>query len=277
MHEINAEAIFRGVSMLSKTFQKWETEKAGRQPFNPGQLAVFIEVATEMAAALKQAELLISHKHADGLVGALKQATPLSNGDVALEGMPLQFAYHHLQRLLSAIEDEAGLRLFVSVQSNAANLYAPENPGFGNDVAQKFSSIVYEIDEAGKCLALDRSTAAAFHAIRSLEAGIRALSRCLKIPDPTKAHERSWAKLLKSLKDEIDARWPTNTDRMSGDGEFFDNAYAALAAMQNPWRNATMHLDQKYTQEEAQHIYDTVRGFMARVASRMDEDGQPLA
>jgi hypothetical protein len=130
VHEVNAETIFRGVSMLSKTFQKWETEKAGRQPFNPGQLAVFIEAATEMAAALKQAELLISHKHAEGLVGALKKTTPLSNGNVALEGMPLQFAYHHLQRLLSAIEDEAGLRLFVSVQSNAANLYAPEKPAF---------------------------------------------------------------------------------------------------------------------------------------------------
>ena len=30
-----------------------------------------------------------------------------------------------------------------------------------------------------------------------------------------------------------------------GDGQTFDEMYATLAAMQNPWRNATMHLDQK--------------------------------
>lgn len=64
---------------------------------------------------------------------------------------------------------------------------------------------------------------------------------------------------------------------MSDDGEFFDNAYAALAAMQNPWRNATMHLDQQYTQEEARNILEIVRGFMRRLASRMDEDGKSFA
>jgi hypothetical protein len=64
---------------------------------------------------------------------------------------------------------------------------------------------------------------------------------------------------------------------MSGDGEFFDNAFAALAAMQNPYRNSTMHLDQKYTSEEASHIFEVVGGFMKKLASRMDEDGLPLA
>jgi hypothetical protein len=60
-------------------------------------------------------------------------------------------------------------------------------------------------------------------------------------------------------------------------GSFFDNAYAALAAMQNPWRNATMHLDQKYTADEADHMFGAVRGFMKKVASRCDEQGQPVA
>ena len=96
-------------------------------------------------------------------------------GSVVLKGMPLQLAYHHMSRLLAVIAEEGETRLFVSV--SVANLYAPTKPPFGNDVAQKFSSITYDVDEAGKCLALQRSTAAAFHAIRCLEAGIRALSR----------------------------------------------------------------------------------------------------
>ncbi|MGB8901471.1 MAG: hypothetical protein WCC90_20505 [Methylocella sp.] len=65
--------------------------------------------------------------------------------------------------------------------------------------------------------------------------------------------------------------------RSGGDAELFDNAYAALAGMQNPWRNSTMHLDQVYTPEDARHIFEIVGGFMRKLASRMDEDGLPLA
>jgi len=83
--------------------------------------------------------------------------------------------------------------------------------------------------------------------------------------------------MLRALKTEIERRWPTNSHRMSGDGEFFDNAYAMLAAIQNPWRNATMHLDQKYTLEEAEHIFVAVKGFMKKLAFRMDENGEPKA
>ena len=57
----------------------------------------------------------------------------------------------------------------------------------------------------------------------------------------------------------------------------FDEAYGALAGMQNPYRNSTMHLDDKYTPDEARHIFEVVKGFMARLAVRMDEQGAPLA
>jgi hypothetical protein len=104
------------------------------------------------------------------------------------------------------------------------------------------------------------------------------MSRCLGISDPTKAIDRTWGKVLRAIKDECDRRWPPNLVRIHGsDAELFDNAYAALAAMQNPWRNSTMHLDQKYTAEEARHIFEIVGGFMRKLASRMDENGHPLA
>jgi hypothetical protein len=64
---------------------------------------------------------------------------------------------------------------------------------------------------------------------------------------------------------------------MSGDGKIFDEIYGALSGMQNPYRNATMHLDQKYTCEEAGHILEAVKGLMARLAARMNENGEPFA
>lgn len=173
--------------------------------------------------------------------------------------------------------DEMGGRLLLVVPADRVVHYEQPVPPFGTEVATKFSAATYEIEEAAKCLALDRTSASAFHSIRCLEAGIRALSRSLQIPDPTKAKDRNWGMMLSTLKKAIDDKWPTSSHRLSGEGEFFENAYAALAAMQNPWRNATMHLDQKYTEEEAQHIFEIVRGFMRKLASRLDENGQPLA
>jgi hypothetical protein len=178
-----------------------------------------------------------------------------------------------LQRL---IDDMGGCRVLLLGERNAP-YFDPPTPHFGEEVATKFPSISYEIQEAGKCLALERSTAAAFHAIRCLEGGIRALSRCVGIPDPTKGADRSWFKLLAAIKREMDRRWPSSADRVTGDGHTFEVAYAALAGIQNPWRNATMHLDQKYTQEEARGIFDVVGGFMKRLAFRCDENGEPLA
>jgi hypothetical protein len=57
----------------------------------------------------------------------------------------------------------------------------------------------------------------------------------------------------------------------------FATVHAALAAMQNPYRNATMHLDHKYTDEDARHIFEMVKGLMMKIAERCDEDGNPKA
>jgi hypothetical protein len=83
--------------------------------------------------------------------------------------------------------------------------------------------------------------------------------------------------MLAAIKGELDRRWPTTNSRMSSDGRFFEEAYAALAAMQNPWRNATMHLDQIFTVEAAHDLFNLVGGFMRRIADRLDENGDPKA
>ena len=57
----------------------------------------------------------------------------------------------------------------------------------------------------------------------------------------------------------------------------FEALYVSLDAVKNPWRNATMHVENKYTDEEAEHIFFAVKGFMKRLTSRMDENGLPLA
>jgi hypothetical protein len=178
--------------------------------------------------------------------------------------------------IVTRARDQLQSRLFLGITGSQKELFTQPDPLFGKEVADRFPSASYEIEEAGKCLALDRSTASAFHSIRCLEAGLRAISRCLAIPDPTKGADRNWSKALRDINTQIDAKWP-KSGRLAGDGRFFEDVYAVLVAMQNPYRNSTMHLDQKYTGEEARHIYEMVKGFMRKLASRCDENGEPKA
>jgi hypothetical protein len=164
-----------------------------------------------------------------------------------------------------------------SLDAGSASFYSATSALFGNEVDKTFPSVAYEIEQGGKCYACDLSTAAAFHWIRTLEAGVRAMARCLGIPDPTTGRERNWSVLQKALKDAIDLRWPKSSGRISGDAQLFDKLYGSISGMQNPYRNETMHLSAKYTSPEALHIFELVKGLMQQIAARMDENGDPKA
>ena len=71
-------------------------------------------------------------------------------------------------------------------------------------------------------------------------------------------------------------RSPKET-RVSGDGPLFEKFYVVLEALQNPYRNETMHFDATYTKDEAEHLFQMVRGLMKQIAVRMDQEGSPAA
>jgi hypothetical protein len=73
----------------------------------------------------------------------------------------------------------------------------------------------------------------------------------------------------------MDKKWPNAADRMSGDGLTFDSLHASLAAIKSPYRDSTMHLEEKYTEEEARYVFEMVKGLMTKIAARMDEYGEP--
>ena len=166
----------------------------------------------------------------------------------------------------------------LALSSREGGFFDPKPPLFGAVFDDRFKSdAVFEVDEASKCFALGRPTACVFHLMRAMEVGIRATARCLQISDPIKPAERNWGFILRSLRVGIDAKWPNMTERASGDGALFEDLYVSLDAVKNPWRNATMHVEKKYTNDEAEHILIAVKGFMKKLANRMDENGEPFA
>jgi hypothetical protein len=164
-----------------------------------------------------------------------------------------------------------------ALEASRGGFYEPDEPLFGARVDAMFPSVADEIANGGKAYACELTTAATFHWIRCMEAGTRAMARCLGIPDPTKGRDRNWANLKANINAEIEKRWPASSGRMGGDAKLFDELIGSIGAMTNPYRNATMHFDSTYSAGEAMHIFELVKGLMQKVASRMDQDGLPMA
>ena len=198
-----------------------------------------------------------------------------------LHELHLSIKFNQIARSVESISqrlaDELTMTRAFVIEHEKQKYYDPAQPLFGNDVASKFLSVIFELDEGAKCLALGRPTACVFHLMRIMEIGVRAMARCLNVPDPTKPAERNWGHILNEIGRGILVKWPATANRIAGDGALFGELHASLDAVKNPWRNATMHVERKYTDDEAEHIFVAVKGFMMKLAFRCDENGDPKA
>lgn len=167
----------------------------------------------------------------------------------------------------------ADVKLFVLYPEEALFLNSADNLIELDGFSARFPNAAFEVEEAAKCAALGRYTAAVFHAMRMLEVGIRALSKRLGIPDPTKPAEKNWGNILRTIKGKIDETWPLNHRIAGSEGSEFDQLYATLDAVKNPWRNATMHVETIYAPHEALHILRCAAFFMRKLYELTDEEG----
>lgn len=241
------------------------------QPLDLSQIDVgpFLANLQELGEFLLKAELVVTKGFVDNIADILKKPFLASS---------LAKAY---QQLHATLQVEIDQKHFFYMSGSEKILFQPEedSPIFGNDVRNKFTSALFEIDEAAKCLALERSTAAVFHLMRVMEVGVYAASRCLSIPDPIRGADKNWGKILQKIRDERNLRNSATPKRWASfdDDAYFLDIYATLDTVKNAWRNTTMHVANKYTVEEAQNIFVAVRVFMMKLAKRMDEHGLPLA
>lgn len=185
------------------------------------------------------------------------------------------------QNLRDTLRKEMSQKCFFCLSDSEKALFQPDkdHPIFGVVVQNNFPSAIYEIDEAAKCLALDRSTATVFHLMRALERTLIAIRRCLNLPDSTDLRDRSWGLILRGLRQEVERR---NKEQGSSwgnleDQHFFSAVIGSMAAVKLAWRDPTMHVERNYLPHEAQEIFAAVRTLMQKVASRMDEEGMPKA
>jgi hypothetical protein len=137
-----------------------------------------------------------------------------------LKGRKVKISYQtladYIQGIAVTLRRELSLMKIYCLEPTKDSFFALEFSTFGPAFATAFPSAVFEIDEAGKCHALSRSTASVFHLMRAMEVGIGAVAACLQIPPPVKAADKNWGKFLKAIKDEMDDRSSSTPPRWGG-------------------------------------------------------------
>lgn len=125
------------------------------------------------------------------------------------------------------------------------------------DVIKQWPDTAYDIVEAGKCLALDRPTAAVFHLARIGERGLR--DACKKYLPPAYlplAGFETMGAYFRGIDDYAKpAPQPLGAVKLSEAAELF-------RPIKNIWRDDVMHCNAKYTEEEARVCYYAIQNML---------------
>jgi hypothetical protein len=190
------------------------------------------------------------------------------------------FRRHNFQWLIDQINIIEGLskkeiegKAFFYVPAERAKFWPKMSDPhiFGKAVGDAFPSAMQDIAESGVCLALDRGSACVFHLMRVLEIGLTVLGAKFGV---SLAHT-NWAPAIEEIESKIremhkDSRWKALPD-CKQQQEFYAQAASHFGILKDAWRNYTMHVRGFYTEEQAERIFENVKGFMQKLAERLSE------
>jgi len=176
-----------------------------------------------------------------------------------------------LLELNKRIEVELQAHVYLYIPKEDSSFYAKPLDEWG-DTITAFPSIRYDIEEASKSLALQRNTAAVFHLMRVMSAGVKAMGKSLNEPALDASHNLTWDNVLRRCAKESEKEFKDMSPVWQSDKQFFATATAKLYAVKDAWRNPNAHeIGDKYTSEETLDIYRAIRSFMRQLATKLKE------
>ena len=253
-----AERHFKDHAVISKeAFDALQNAPlSGMEKLTKGNPGILREQLTDLG-------LTVSAKAADKLIEADQKGLPIPQYRMLLA--------HIRMSIQSELEGTCLLHVPFNVQS-----YFNGKELFGADVARTFPSSTLDIEEAGKCFALERYTSSVFHLMRVMEVIVRALGLSLCDPSIDPKKNPTLESILHRCDDELKQPANKRTPTWQKDDQFFSDATANLRSVKVAWRNPTMHVEIDYDEDKARDVYNAVRGFVRHMATRMDEKGNWL-
>jgi hypothetical protein len=162
------------------------------------------------------------------------------------------------------LEHELSLRTLLVIKTERIRFFEPSEPPFGQEVADKLPLAIPDIEDAGRCLAFMQGTAAVFHLMRVMEAGLKSLGSLLGIP-----YAPSWESYITQIDAKIAAKHKTKSVKWKADEPFYRDILGDLQSIKIAWRNPTMHIVRRYSPDEAEDIFRAV--CKKRLAPRLPE------
>lgn len=150
--------------------------------------------------------------------------------------------------------------VYFDLPANQIPLWIDAKEPFGKDVSRTFSSeeVRRNLEEASKCLALDRGSACVFHLMCALDKSLERYCRKLQVRYKS---TWDWKEILSRIDKRIQ-RFSQRTRKQLRRKEQHLGCYTHLNAVRAAWRNPTMHSRRSYTPEEAADIFNATRAFM---------------
>ena len=176
-----------------------------------------------------------------------------------------------LVELNKRIEVELKAHTYLCIPKEQADFYKNPLKEWQTMIAA-FPKATYDIEEASKCLSFRRNTACVFHLMRVMGAGVTALGKSINEPTLDASHNLTWDNVLRRCAKELEKPFKEMSPVWQSDKQFYATATTKLFAVKDSWRNPNAHeLGDKYTNEEAEDIYRTIRSFMRHLATKLKE------
>ena len=187
-------------------------------------------------------------------------------------GSTYQDLYDLAIELKGRLIDEMSQQIFFSLSPREAEFF--NNPRVGwEKIVERFPSALFDIEEAYKCFALSRYSAAVFHSLQIIEAGLIELGGFLMVEDPKSGWTAVSGALDRVIRKTHQERTPFERENFA----FLEQMQGTVGGLKNAWRNKISHAQGKLTlmtsdfsQEVAEEILYASRAFMRRLADALD-------
>lgn len=190
-------------------------------------------------------------------------------------------ALERLNIVLECLERDIRFRYAFIIAADKESYYW--SAAGGPNIAAAFPSAVAELQEAGKCFALERYTATIFHYMRGIERVMRVLLPAVGVPhNPNSPLDtQTWETLIAQFeKSAEEIKNKCQGVRRRNATEFFSGVSAELRFFKDTVRNLTMHTRTPLgSEEDASGTMRRTMDFLARVAKYVSEDNskQPIS
>ncbi|MDR3688071.1 MAG: hypothetical protein P4L46_01740 [Fimbriimonas sp.] len=176
-----------------------------------------------------------------------------------------------IQLVTNAFHQEAASWYDAVLKETNARLLHLGHSAVDEFVLAKFPGIHEDYDEAVKCLAAARPTAAVFHLMRIMEVAIRVWADSLDIPrhelntGGTSLREQPWSEIMRAFLTRIETM-PSTTEEGAHEKQMQEAALVRLNGVASEWQHSSLHPASRYTASQADEVFDAARAFLPAVA-----------